>query len=131
MSGDFLPVAALAIAARFSAVALKEMKREYAMLLSLLAAVLLMLWGIERLMPMIETIERLIGLTNAGNSYFELLLKALGISLCTQFAADSCNDAGEGAIASKVEFCGRSCLIALSLPLLEELLLIAEKILSW
>lgn len=131
MSGEFLPVAAFALAAMLAAAALKEIKREYATALSLLAAVLLMLWGINALLPMIKTIERLIGLTNADSSHFELLLKALGISLCTQFAADSCADAGEGAIGSKVEFCGRTCLIVLSLPLLEELLSIAEKILSW
>ena len=131
MSFEFLPVAAVALAAMFAAVTLREIKGEYAVLLSLLAAVLLMLWGIERLLPIIETIERLMGMTNAGSSHFELLLKAIGISLCTQFAADSCNDSGETSIASKIEFCGRSCLVALSLPLLEELLAIAEKILSW
>lgn len=131
MSGDFLPVAALSLAAMLAAVTLKDIKREYAVVLSLAASVLLTAWGIAALLPTVETIKRLMNLTNADSTHFETLLKALGISVCTQFAADCCRDAGESSIGSKVDFCGRVCLVALSIPLLEELLSIAEKILSW
>lgn len=131
MNGDFLPVAALALASMAAAVILKEIRREYAVLLSLISSVLLMLWGTAALLPIIDTVKRLLALTGKDDSCFELLLKALGVSLCARFAADSCKDAGEGAIASKVGFCGRVCLTALSIPLLEELLATAEKILSW
>lgn len=129
MSGDFIPAAAFALASMLGAVVLKETKREYAVLLSLVSAVLLMLWGISSLLPIIEAIERLMALTGEQSGCLELLLKALGVSLCAQLAADSCKDAGEGAIAAKISFCGRICLLALSIPLLEELLAIAEKIL--
>lgn len=131
MSAEFLPIAALSLAAMLAAVTLKDIRHEYAVVISIAAAVLLTVWGINRLIPIAETIERLMKLSNADSAHFETLLKALGISVCTQFAADCCHDAGESAIGSKVGFCGRVCLVALSLPLLEELLVIAEKILSW
>ena len=37
-----------------------------------------------------------------------ILFKTLGICFLAQFAADSCRDAGESALASKVELAGRS-----------------------
>ena len=130
MSAHLLPVAAGAVAAMLIAVSLREIKREYAVILSLTCAVLLMIWGVNALLPAVEMLDGLLSMTESDPSRFELLLKALGISICTQLASDVCKDAGEGAIASKVEFCGRVCLLLLSIPLLQELLAIAGEILS-
>ena len=50
------------------------------------------------------------------------LLKVGGISLLTDFAAQTCRDAGEDGLALKVELAGRVMLIALALPVMEALL---------
>ena len=67
-------------------------------------------------------------LSNIDNKYSETLLKALGISFCSKLGKDVCNDAGETAIASKIDFCGRICMLILSLPLFEEVILLAREI---
>ena len=54
-------------------------------------------------------------------SYLPILLKASGIALLTGTASDLCRSSGEEAIASKVELLGKCELLALSLPLLQEL----------
>ena len=48
------------------------------------------------------------------------LLKALGACWLAQFAADACRDAGEGALASKVELAGKTAVLLLILPLFAE-----------
>ena len=63
----------------------------------------------------------------AGGGYLLLVFKALGVCLLTQFSADACLDAGEKALASRVEFAGRIAVVLLALPLFEE---IAEAVLS-
>ena len=52
--------------------------------------------------------------------YVLVLFKALGICYLTQFAADSCRDAGESALAVKAEIAGRIAVLLISLPLLSQ-----------
>lgn len=128
MSTEFLPVVAAGIIMMLTAVALREIKKEYAVILSLVAAAVLMIWGVLRLEPIIEKISVFMEMSNIDSKYNETLLKALGISVCTKLGKDVCSDAGENAIASKIEFCGKICLLLLSLPLFEELVLLAREI---
>ena len=51
-----------------------------------------------------------------------LLLRALGLCLTTQFACDVCKDAGETAIAARLETAGRAALLLLAMPLFSSLL---------
>ena len=57
--------------------------------------------------------------------YFKVALKALGIGYITSFAADSCRDAGQSALASKAELAGKCAVWMLSLPLVVSVLKIA------
>ena len=50
------------------------------------------------------------------------MLRALGIALVAQFAADTCREAGLSAAATAVELCGRVLALAQALPLLRALL---------
>ena len=49
-----------------------------------------------------------------------LILRATGISLIAEFAAHICEDAGEKALASRVELAARVTLFAMAAPLLTE-----------
>lgn len=49
-----------------------------------------------------------------------LILRATGVSLLTEFAAHICEDAGEKALASRVELAARVTLFAMAAPLLTE-----------
>ncbi len=59
-----------------------------------------------------------------------VLFKALGVALAVEFTADICRDAGEGALASKLETVGKAELLLLALPLFESLLTKAQGLLS-
>jgi stage III sporulation protein AD len=50
-----------------------------------------------------------------------ILFKTLGLCFLAQFAADSCRDAGENALASKVELAGKLAIVILALPLFEKI----------
>ena len=50
-----------------------------------------------------------------------LLLKASGIALVSEFGADLCRDAGERALAGRIELGARVVLLAMAAPLLQEL----------
>lgn len=57
-----------------------------------------------------------------------LMLRACGISLLCEFGSALCQDAGEGALAQRIDFGGRVALLAMSVPLLTRLV---EGMLEW
>ena len=110
----------VAVVAAIFAVTLKKHNPEYSMLISLCAGVLMLYLLLTRITPAVSQIKTLLSATGLSSDYGAILFKALGICFLTQFAADSCRDAGESALASKVELAGRLAIVVLALPLLEE-----------
>ena len=60
-----------------------------------------------------------------------IILKMTGVAYICQFAADICSDAGERAIAGKIELGGKIILITLSMPIVYSLLSIVSRIISF
>ena len=59
-------------------------------------------------------------LSGSSAENFIFLLKSVGIGYICQFTSDICSDAGESAIASKIELAGRVELLLIALPLATE-----------
>ena len=49
------------------------------------------------------------------------MLRATGVAMLAEFGAQLCRDAGEGALAGRVELAGRVALMGIALPILAEL----------
>lgn len=69
-------------------------------------------------------LEELNAILKAFDQFSELrlMLKALGIAFLVAVSASFCRDLGENGIAEKIELCGKSAVLALSLPVLTEIL---------
>ncbi len=102
-----------------TAVMLRQTQPVLAMLLSAAVGVLLLVTVIGELTPLIDRLEKLF-VGSVGDEYMTILLKAVGIGLVTQFAAEVCRDAGETSLAGKAELVGRVLLLLCGLPLFEQ-----------
>ena len=114
-------IAGAAVVAAVMAVMLRRYHAEYGMLLSLAAGVFLMLSLLNVLPQALGQVSDLLRAAALPGEYAVILFKALGICWLAQFAADSCRDAGESALASKVELAGKISILVLSLPLFEDI----------
>ncbi len=74
---------------------------------------------VDGLVNVIKTVSTGYGISD---NYIKLLLKVIGISYITQFAASAADECGEKFIARKIEFAGRIFIASLSLPILVNLL---------
>lgn len=54
--------------------------------------------------------------------YVETILKVIGIAYIAEFAAQITKDAGQGAIASKIELAGKILILAMAIPILTVLI---------
>lgn len=115
----------IALCALIAIIVLRGQKSEFAWIVALAAAALLFGAAASELYPTLKSLgSMLVGTSFEG--YLETLVKALGITLAVQFSAELCRDAGEAAIASKLELVGKAELILLCIPMINELLTLAS-----
>jgi len=50
--------------------------------------------------------------------YLNTILKIIGIAYITEFGAQVCRDAGEGAVAGKIEFAGKILVMIMAIPII-------------
>lgn len=127
---ELFSVIGAALIAMLLAVTLRELRKEYAVILSLCCGALLLIWAVHAAVPVVAQLQNLLKAAQMNGQEGEILLKALGISFLTQLAADACRDAKEEAIATKVELCGRISIVVLSLPLFTRLISLAGELFS-
>lgn len=97
---------------------LKEYKREYAIYVSLIGGLIILVACIGTLENIIDFINKISTSTSYNKELVSLLLKITGISILVQYAVTLCNDSGETAIASKIDLGGKIIIISLSIPVI-------------
>ncbi len=118
---NIIAIVGIAIIAAILAVMLKRYHQEYSIILSISAGIIILFEILANISPAIRQINTLLSSAGLSAEYAAILFKSLGICFLTQFAADSCRDAGESALASKVELAGKIAIVVLSLPLFESI----------
>ncbi len=118
---NIIAIAGIAIITAILAVMLKRYHQEYSIIISIAAGILILFQIFANITPAIQQINTLLSSAGLTAEYAAILFKSLGICFLAQFAADSCRDAGESALASKVEFAGKIAIVVLSLPLFERI----------
>ena len=104
------------IAAAIAAI-LRKFGGETGLFVSLAASLLILFAVISAISPLIDLIGELAEASGTESAYIAILMKALAVCVITQLAAESCRDSGEGAIASKIEFAGKTAVLLVSVPL--------------
>ena len=107
-----------ALIALAAVLALRGQKSEFAGLVSLAAGVILFGAAAGNFLPALRELVLLLE-SSAFGCYAGTLMKALGVTLAAQFTAELCRDAGEGALASKLELAGKAEILLLSVPLVK------------
>lgn len=123
-------IAALAVIAAILAVLLKRYRPEIALQVSIAAGLLILFAVIEQVTGIMESILGIAESFGLATSYLNIIFKVIGISYIAQFAAQTCRDAGEGAIAEKVELAAKILLLTLALPIVTELLQLVSSLIS-
>ena len=63
-------------------------------------------------------VERIALNANVNLIYVETILKIIGIAYIAEFGAQITKDAGQGAIASKIEMGGKILILTMAIPIL-------------
>lgn len=120
----------IALIAALLSIILKKYNPEYSIMISIVTGIFLIAKVFSYLMFIIGNVKGLITASGLSSEYAIIMFKCLGICFLTQFSADSCIDAGESALASKIEFIGKIAVILIAMPLFEELINVVNKLIG-
>lgn len=125
-----IQIAMIGIGAVALALMVKRQKSEYALYLSLSAVVLILVFSMNRLQVVMETIRKIEQYTGIDVAMLKILVKLMGITYVAEFASEICKDAGFSAIGSQIEMFAKFSIMAVSVPVLLTLLETIEGLLS-
>ena len=126
---EIIKIIGIGLIALIIIILLKQYKPEFAVYVSLIAGALILMLAIDKLVGIISLLQSLANKASINTEFLTLLIKITGIAFLSEFAVSICKDAGEAAIASKMEIGAKLIIISMSIPIISSLLEIILKIL--
>lgn len=121
---------ALCIITALLALTLRGQRPEFAMLLSLGCGIFVLLALMGQMKEIITELEKIMSGLSEQSDLTAIILKALGICIVAELGSQCCRDAGEAAIAAKVELVAKAALVLMSMPVFTSLMETAGELLS-
>lgn len=119
---NILSICVLAIVTVIMSVMLKSRNGEIAIILAASCSVKILLAVLSQVSQVTATINQIIAVSGISTSYVVILLKVIGICLITEFAVNTCKDAGSQSLANNVSLAGKIMVTVTSLPLYSDIL---------
>ncbi|MCC2928537.1 MULTISPECIES: stage III sporulation protein AD [Bacillus] len=118
MQIDIVQIVGLGLIATFLSLIVKEQKPTFAFLIIVFAGCVIFLYLVDQIYDIIRMIEKIAVNANVNMVYVETILKIIGIAYIAEFGAQLTKDAGQGAIASKIELAGKILILVMAVPIL-------------
>ena len=126
---EIIKIVGIGLVGLVVAIILKQYRPEYAIYISIIAGILILFLVMDKLSGIINLLKSISDKTYINKQFLGILLKITGIAIVTEFAVSICTDAGEKAIAGKIEIGSKVIIIAMSIPIISSLLELIVEIL--
>lgn len=117
-----IQIVGIGLVATVLIIILRRQKPEIAVQVSIMTGVVIFMLLASRLSAVIDLLGEYADKAEIKPVYFSTILKITGIAYIAEFGAEICKDAGEGAIASKIELAGKVIIVVLAAPMITSLL---------
>ncbi|WP_332632356.1 stage III sporulation protein AD [Halalkalibacter flavus] len=115
---DIIQIVGLGLIATFLALVVKEQKPLFAFMLTVFVGVLIFLFLIDEIAKIVKMLEGIAEQANMNMMYLQTILKIIGIAYIAEFGSQIAKDAGQAAIASKIELAGKILILVMAIPIL-------------
>ncbi|MGL4791776.1 MAG: stage III sporulation protein AD, partial [Anaerotignaceae bacterium] len=110
------------ITATILSVVLKKHSPQFSMLIGMVTGIIIFLFLADYLKRVLDMLAQLTENTGINSTYMDIVFKIIGISYVARFGSELCKDAGESAIASKIDISGKILIAVSSMPVILALL---------
>jgi stage III sporulation protein AD len=115
---DILQIVALGFMVTILSLVLKEQKPLFAFLLTIFAGLAIFLMLLDHIRFVVRTLENLADQTGVNTAYLKIILKIIGIAYIAELGAQTVRDAGQEAMAAKIELAGKMLIIVMAVPII-------------
>ena len=127
---EIIKIIGIGLVALILIIVIKQYKPEFALYISIAAGLIIFFLVMDKLSGIIDLLMNLSNKANINQDFIIILLKITGIAILSEFAISVCKDAGEAAIASKIDFGAKIIMVAISIPIIASLLEMILKIMT-
>lgn len=107
---------------------LRNSKPEFSMLIPVVVSFTVLACAMPYLIRITEELSRMASSAGINSSYMRIVIKVIGITYLVCITAELCKDAGENAIAAKIELGGKLIILAMAIPIINSLLNLVKEI---
>lgn len=125
---EIVKVVSFAFIALFIVLAFKDHRNDLAIHISIVAGIAIFIFMLDKITSILQLLQQLSLKANIDFVYLNIVFKILGIAYLASFCSEICKDAGQGNLASKVEFAGKILILVLAIPILMAVLQAIVKI---
>ena len=119
---NIVSIGVLAVVAVIVALTLRPKNAEIALMLTVACSVLILVALLSQARQIIGTVNSIVAASQINTGYIAILLKVVGICLLTEFAVNTCRDAGCQSLAGNVSLAGKLVVTVTALPLYTDIL---------
>jgi len=127
---EIMQIVGAGLVSALLALTLKKHAPEFSLAISICAGIFIFIMLLPKLFLALETLQTLSDSIDGNLTYVSLVFKVVGIAYISEFGAQLCTDAGQGAIAYKIELAGKIMIMVVSFPVLFALLELLQGMLS-
>lgn len=115
---DIIQIGILGIVSAILILIIKANRPEISLQISLAFGAIVMVSLAGKIKSIIDLIDLYMTRTNINGVFIKSLIKIIGMAYITEFAAESCRDASQNAIAAKVELAGKILIMVTAIPII-------------
>ncbi|MDD2585349.1 MAG: stage III sporulation protein AD [Syntrophomonadaceae bacterium] len=115
---EIAQIVGLALVTTIMLIILRQEKPVMALILSIVFSIVIFTFMMGKMASIINVMKELVRQAEINYFFLATILKILGVAYLGEFAAAICQDAGEQAVARKVEFAAKIIIAVLALPIM-------------
>lgn len=113
---DIVKIAVLGIAGVFLAIPLKREKGEYSTFVAMVVGICIFIYLLTKVETVLLFVDSIKSQLPVDSRYIGLVVKMVGITYVSEFAANLCRDSGYSAIAGQIEMFAKLSILVVSVP---------------
>jgi stage III sporulation protein AD len=115
---EIVQIAGLGLIAAVLSLVVREQKPLFSFLLAAFTGIVIFLFLIGKISGIIGMLEELARHSGVNMVFLKTILKIIGIAYIAEFSAQIIRDAGQEAIAAKVELSGKVLIMVMAIPII-------------
>lgn len=123
-------LAGIALCGAVFAAFLRPLSPVFGSLTALGCGILLMLAVLDPIARLFDVLSGFMTAAGLSGELYFPIIKAVGIAMVVHITAQTCRDAGEAALGTKLEIAGTAAALAVCAPMMEQVFQLLEKLLS-